>query len=320
VPPGYSSNANPYFQGTPYYNGYTPSNQGLVIPAQEQEQEQVQVQEQEQVQVQEQEQPLNDTTVVARIQIIASDLDTDKDGLISIEELRAAQKDETGKYSKEDKAALQYILDNQNGLRGRLDNFDGNADGSFAVDTLDKVVADPNAKPEEEMSNTEALLILKGHLESQPKLRFLDRDRNRSNGRFQERLTADIDRTGLANLAKDESVSQEVRDAATKILENEELFKALDTGTYNDGNFNGHITHNDVQSLLNRSDVDSIGNESGTSSGGGGVVVQSNPLYSNTYPPVSTGNSNLDYYYNNVYNQGIAPATDYYNQAQAPIA
>jgi hypothetical protein len=298
-----TSFANPYFQGPPAYNGYTPSDTGIMDSTQSQPSTQ---------KAPTPEPPLNDSVAVARLQVISSDVDTDKDGKLSVEELRQAMQDKTGKYSKKDKAALQYLLDNQNGLRGRLDQFDGDADGSFAVDTLNQVVADPNAKPGEEMSNTDALLILKGHLESLPRLKWRDRDRG---GKKDENRITGISRDQLAALENDDSVSQEVRDAAKKILENEELFKAADTGSLNDGNYNGHISYQDVKLVLGRSNLDSIGRETSANTSSGQSVIQtsSTPLDS-SYPPVSTGNANLDYYYNSVYNPVLVSATDIYRQ------
>lgn len=250
-------------------------------------------------------QPLNDSTALARIQMIADHLDKqitgETNGEISLGDLREAAADDSGKYSKDDKEAIQYLLDNQNGMRGRLDNFDGKGDSLIKVDSINALVANPNAQPEKEktpeekMTNTEAIMTLK---------QFLDRP-----------FVKGIDREGLIKMSEDEKIDPQLRIAAKKLLQNEELFKAADVGKKNDGKYDGFISVNDLKKLINRPDLDKIGANSGSYGAGGfngQPVIQPGV---NAYPPVYTGNSNLDYYYNNIFGTATGPASDAFRQA-----
>lgn len=280
----YSTGWSNYFQGYQGGNGYTPTVMPLLAsPTQQQ-------------------QPLNDQTALARLQGLSGQLDSEStgqsDGVIGVEDLNKALDDTSGKYSEEDKAVIRYMLDNQNGLRGRLDSFDGKGDGTFSVDTINKVVANPNAQPDkpldQKMSNTEAFITLKEHLDGP-----LDDGK--------------MDREELFRLKDDPNVSAEVRAAAKKIFENEELFKMADTGG-DDDKYDGVIGSKDLDTASRRSDLDKIGVSTSSTSSTAQPVVQ------NTYQPVNTGNYNMDYYYNSVYGSALGPATDIYRQAMAPPA
>lgn len=246
-------------------------------------------------------QPLNDMTALARIQAISGELDKQTvgeiDENIGVQDLKSALEDDSGKYSKDDKEAIRYFLENKNGLRGRLDSFDGNGDGLFRTDTINKVVANPNAQPEktaeQKMSNTEAIRTLKDYL--------------------QNRWKKGVDREELSRMQNDEKLSENERLMAKKLLKNEELFKAGDTGKDKDDNYDGFISYKDCDKLLNRSDLDKIGNGgSGGYPGSGQPVVQGG--YS-SYPPANTGNYNLDYYYNSVFGGSLGPAADIFRNA-----
>lgn len=281
-----------YFQGhqSPNQDGYN-SNYGLYGPQSSSSPPQPKM-------------PLNDTTALARVQVIAGDLDKqvtgEADGNIDLQDLQKAVTDDSSKYTKEQKEAIQYLIDNQNGLRGRLDSFDGKGDSVIKVDTLNKVVANPNAQPEktaeQKMTNTEAIRIYKDYLGGRRK--------------------KGMDREEISRLAESDKLSEEERAAFKKLLSNKALFDAADTGRDKNGNYDGHISFQDADKLLNRSDLDQIGGGSGSGNGAGGYngqpVIQSGV---SSYPPVSTGNSNLDYYYNNVFGSSVGPASDAYRQA-----
>ncbi|WP_373531600.1 hypothetical protein [Vampirovibrio sp.] len=273
-----------YFQPSKNQPGFTSNDLGSIMSAQTQ-----------------QPQPLNDMTALARIQSVGAELDAqttgEKDNKISIDDLRKAMEDTTEKYSKEDQEAIRYLLDNQNGLRGRLDQFDGKSDGLFTLETVNQVTANPNTQPKPKMSNTEAVITLKDHLRGQFK--------------------AGLKREDLFRLQNDEKAPEAVREAAKKLLENEALFKAADTGRDDDGNYDGHISVEDLSKLANRSDVDKIGGGS-SSTTTGGLAGQS--VVQNAYLPVSTGNPNADYYQNNVVNRALGPAIDAFRQANTPAA
>lgn len=249
-------------------------------------------------------QPLNDMTALARIQNISNELDQQStgqtDGTIALGDLKQALEDKSGKYSKEDKEAIQYLMDNQNGMRGRLDSFDGKADAMMTVDSINKLVANPNAQPEKEktpeqkMTNTEAMRIYKDYLGSH--------------------MMKGMDREKLSRMAESDKVSEEERTAFKKLLNNKELFDAADTGRDKNDHYDGHISIQDADKLLNRSDLDQIGvsGNKGNSGSTGQPVIQTGM---SSYPLVSTGNPNLDYYYNNIFGSAVGPAADAYRQA-----
>lgn len=247
-------------------------------------------------------QPMNDMTALTRIQGISDELDKqaggEANGDIEVTDLQSALDDKSDKYSKEDKKAIQYLLENQNGLRGRLDSFDGNGDGTFKTDTINKIVANPNAQPEktpeQKMSNTEAIRILKD----------------------QYRFPWDkIDREELSRMQNNEKLSPEERTMAKKLLQNEELFKAADMGRNKKGDEpDGIISPEDCDKLLNRSDLDKIGaSSSGYNGNSGQPVIQGGG--NSSYPPVNTGNYNQDYYYNSVFGRSVGPAADIFRSA-----
>lgn len=282
-----------YFQGyqSPNQDGYN-SNYGLYGP------------EASTSTPQQPKMPLNDATALARIQGIAGELDKqvtgETDSKIDLQDLQKAVADDSGKYTKEQKEAIQYLIDNQNGMRGRLDSFDGKGDSVIQVDTLNKLVANPNAQPEktaeQKMTNTEAIRIYKDYLGS--------------------RMMKGMDREEISRLAESDKISEDERTAFKKLLSNKALFDAADTGKDKNNKYDGYISIKDADSLLNRSDLDQIGGGSGSGNGAGGYngqpVIQSDV---SSYPPVSTGNSNLDYYYNSVFGSSVGPASDAYRQA-----
>lgn len=240
---------------------------------------------------------MNDTTALARFQGVAGEVDKGAsgaaDGKVSVEDLKKAMEDTSGKYSKEDKEAIKYLLDNQNGLRGRLDQFDSAGDGSFNVDTVNKVVANPNAQPDlpldKKMSNSDAFRTLKDYMDS----KFMGK----------------MDREELSRLKDDPNASPEVKAAAKKILENETLFKLADTGG-DDDDYDGVIGTKDLDRALNTSNLDTVTGTTPPPSGSSPVVQGGGySLY-----PTNTGNPNMDYY-GSLYNNILGPANATYQQA-----
>lgn len=230
--------------------------------------------------------PLNDGTALAKLQGIAGKLDAQSAGAadqkISVGDLESALNDNSGKYSADEKKVIQYLLDNTNGTRGKLDHLDGSDDGTFSIDSLNKTVVNPNAQPPDQaISNTDAIRNLKD---------FMDKNH-----------IGKLSRENLSRLANDSNQDEQLRNAAKKILHNEELFKVADDGG-DGGGYDGTIGEKDLSTALRKSDLDSIGGSSSSSgAAGSSAVPYSAPAYTPA-PPVSTGNPNLDYYYNNVYN------------------
>lgn len=237
--------------------------------------------------------PLNDTTALARIQSISGQLDAQvagqADGLIDVNDLRSALNDKSGKYSKTDREAIQYMLDNQSGLRGRVDHFDGKDDGVFSVDTLNKLVANPSSQPvlplDQKLTNTQALMALQTFM------------KDHGWGR--------LDRQSLSHIAQ-YGDTEEQKAAAKKLLNNEELFKAADTGRDNNGDYDNKISYEDVSSLILRSNVDKIG---------ASTTSTAPPVGGAPYTPMYSGNYYADAYYNNMYASTLGPATSLYQSA-----
>lgn len=237
--------------------------------------------------------PLNDNTALARIQSISGKLDAQNagqgDGLIDVNDLRSALDDKSGKYSKADKDAIQYLLDNQNGLRGRVDHFDGQDDGQFSVDSLNKMVANPGSQGvlplDQKMTNTQALMALQSFM----------KDHN----------WGILNREGLSHIAQ-YGDTEEQKAAAKKLLNNADLFKAADTGEKNDGRYDGKIDHADLRGLINRADVDKIG---------ASATSPMPPAGGAPYTPIYSGNYYADAYYNNMYASTLGPATALYQNA-----
>lgn len=236
---------------------------------------------------------LNDATALARIQSISGQLDAQvagqADGLIDVNDLRSALDNKSGKYSKTDKEAIQYMLDNQSGLRGRADHFDGNDDGVFSVDTLNKLVANPKAQAvlplDQKLTNTQALSSLQTFMK--------------------DHKWGSLDRNGLNHIAQ-YGDTEEQKAAAKKLLNNEELFKAADTGRDNNGDYDNKISYDDIGSLILRPNVDKIG---------ASTTSTTPPPGSAPYTPMYSGNYYADAYYNNMYASTLGPATSLYQSA-----
>ncbi len=102
---------------------------------------------------------LDDKTVASRLQLIAGKLDTQagaaQDGKFSAEDLSNALADQNGRYTAEEKQALQYLADNKGDFRLRLDQLDGTADGVISTASINKAMVDPTAKPATPINNAQ---------------------------------------------------------------------------------------------------------------------------------------------------------------------
>jgi hypothetical protein len=202
----------------------------------------------------------NDMTTLARFQGLAKKLDiqvnAQEDNKIDVNDLTEALHDTTTKYTSEDKQVIQSILDNTGGIRGKLDHLDGQDDGVMSIENINKMLVNPNVqveKPEDKMSNTKALSIL---LESHKDI-------------FNNR----IDRNFLQKLADNDKAPEELKLAAKKLLDNKELFKAVDTADKH-GDPDGKISMNDIKAAINDPDIDAKGRSESS-----GLSTPSQPLF-----------------------------------------
>ncbi len=215
--------------------------------------------------------PMDDNVLMGRFQSIASSLDAQNtgtaDGLITTGDLNLAIKDTTGKYSEEDKKVIQAILDNQDGLRGRLDHLDGKDDGMFSIDCINKLVADPTASlvnPVDKMTNTEAIITIANYQE-------------------QNGLSDGMSRADVQKIMADSNSSPELKNAAQKLLNNTELFRTLETADAH-GRPDDIFSYKDAMSALDMPDLDTIGVPATTVSTASAI----SPTSSNNYPASST--------------------------------
>jgi hypothetical protein len=205
--------------------------------------------------------PLDDNTVIARMQSMAGDIDglSDgaKDGKISAADLRAVINSDDPKFDAGMKASAQYLLDNDNGLRGRLDGTDGNADGYFTADSLNQLLVNPNYQPPQ-MTNTQALIKVRDAL------------KNKAQAQLDSQLPSFIhidageevlqSRQDILALANDNSQPPDVREAAQHILDNTALMDKIAKCDENDSDTRFYI--NEFDRVINMSDADSIGKTS----------------------------------------------------------
>lgn len=216
----------------------------------------------------------SDTTLLARFQGLAGKLDTQvnttADQKIDTNDLRQALDDKTDKYNTDDKQVIQAMLDNTNGIRGKLDHLDGADDGTISIDSINKMVVDPNAPatkiqtPEDKMSNTKALNVMADYMGTAYNLskaghradKYVDK-----HGKLiaPQRGAWSTDRSKLQRMSEDTEVPEDVRTAAKKLLANKELFKTADTGQHG-GDPDGTISLRDCQDAIKHNpDIDSIG-------------------------------------------------------------
>ena len=216
--------------------------------------------------------PLDDNTLMGNLQGIAGELDTqcngNADGLIDVGDLNSALKDTTGKYSTKDKQVIQALLNNQDGLRGKLDLLDSKNDGLFSLDSINKLVANPNAtyqSPEDALTNTDAVSTLETYIEQNKDSRGTDR----------------MDRSTLQALVNDSATTANVKLAAQKFLKNSALFDVVDTADKG-GSTDGKFSMNDCKAAINNiSDLNTTGMPAAPTS------TSSSSLYT-----ASTGTSN----------------------------
>jgi hypothetical protein len=240
--------------------------------------------------------PMSDTAMLARFQGLASKLDTQvkpgEDGNLSVRAMQSALKDKSGKYTKEDKQVIQAMLDNNGGIRGKLDHMDGKDDGIIKIDSINKLVVNPDAKqqtPENEMSNTEAANTLASFIKSAIHLdaaghradKYVDK-----HGKLvaPQRGAWTIRREMLQKLSEDEKVSEKVRTAAKKMLQNQELEDTVDNANKGDDP-DGKYSLHDFEKAARKSNFDSIGT---SETEPGGMKAGESP-YENPQPDGKSG-------------------------------
>lgn len=218
----------------------------------------------------------SDTTLLARFQGLAGKLDiqvnTSPDEKIDTNDLRQALDDKSDKYSTDDKQVIQAMLDNTNGIRGKLDHLDGKDDGIIKIDSINKMVVDPNAQPEkvktpeDNMSNTKALNVMADYMGTAI---HLDKAGHRADKYVDkhgmliapQRGSWTTNRAKLQRMSEDTEVPEMVRTAAKKLLTNKELYKVADIG-HHGGNPDGTISIKDCQDAIKKNpDIDSLGAE-----------------------------------------------------------
>lgn len=223
--------------------------------------------------------PLPDGTVLARFQGLENKLDTqvnsNADQKIDVNDLQNAESDTSGKYSDSDKQVIQAMLDNQDGLRGKIDHLDGQDDGTMTFDSINKMVVNPNAQytppktPEQQMTNTQALNTLADYMGTAI---HLDKAGHKADeyvdkhGKLvaSQRGAWTTDRGKLQKMADDPDVPDNVRTAAKKMLTNTKLAETVDTA-HKGGDPDGKYSIKDFQDAINKNpDIDSIGEDTTT--------------------------------------------------------
>jgi hypothetical protein len=205
--------------------------------------------------------PLTTQSVIAKMQSIAPEVDGlsdgNKDGKISAQDLRKVVDDQSGKFDQSMKDAANFMLENKNGLRGRLDFVDGKVDGFFTQDSLNQLMADPGytPPPPPKLSNTLALTRVRDELKNRTQAEL-----DRQLPPF-IRINAEdkvlIGRENIVALANDSNASPEVRAAAQHILDNPALMDKIARVNESDSDTRFYI--NEFTRVINLSDVESIG-------------------------------------------------------------
>lgn len=204
---------------------------------------------------------LTTQSVIAKIQSYATDIDGlsdgNKDGQMSAQDLRKVVEDQSGKFDQSLKDAANFLLENKNGLRGRLDFVDGKVDGLFTQDSLNKLMADPGytPPPPPKLSNTAALIRVRDEL------------KNRKQAELDQQLPSFIrinaedkvlvDRGAIVGLANDPNASPEVKAAAQHILDNPALMDKI--ARCDEGDSDTRFYINEFNRVINMSDVETIG-------------------------------------------------------------
>jgi len=212
----------------------------------------------------------SETKVLARFQGLAPKLDTEvnseADQKIDVNDMQTALEDKSEKFNAEDKQVIKEILENTGGVRGKLDHLDGEDDGVISIDSINKMVVNPDAKqqtPQNKMTNTEACNVMADYMGTAIHLdkaghradKYVDKHGKLVAG---QRGAWTTDRGKLQKLSQDDQVPEKVRTAAKKLLENKALLDRVDTA-HKKGEPDGKYSIKDFQAAANQSDIDSVG-------------------------------------------------------------